>query len=216
MRLSKMAWIAAAAYVMLSSPCGAQRAGKFENSWFWGMKGGVNTFSTGTSTSASVPTWGLDWLITRTRGGLYVSADQSFFSRTVSRPDDASPAGKRNVRVQDMRRVDFAGVVFPAHIGSFRPYAGVGAAISLFGNAVAQTDSVGGAPGQGFLDRTESERSRASLLMMAGAQIQAGRAAIFVQETVLPSGQDFLVRSGMSFFELGVRYNFGRSIDSSR
>jgi hypothetical protein len=216
MRLSKMVWIAAAACALLPSPCAAQRAGRFENSWFWGVKGGVNTFSTGNSASASVPTWGLDWMITRTNGGLYVSADQSFFSRTVSRPDDTSPGGTRNVRVQDMRRVDFAGMVFPTVIGSFRPYAGVGAALSLFGSAVAQTDSVGGTPGQRFLDRTESERSRASLLIMAGAQVQARRAAIFVQETILPSGQDFLVRSGMSFFEICVRYNFGSSIDSSR
>ena len=48
---------------------------------------------------------------------------------------------------------------------------------------------------------------------MAGVQIQTRRAAIFAQETMLPSNGNFLFSSVLSFFEFGVRYNFGSSID---
>ena len=48
---------------------------------------------------------------------------------------------------------------------------------------------------------------------MGGVQIQTRRAAIFAQETMLPSNGQFLFPSVLSFFEFGVRYNFGSSID---
>jgi len=216
MRFLKATIILAAVFVMPAATVSAQRAGNFENSWFWGAKGGLNTFTTTGSGRASVPTWGIDWLITRSRGGLYVSADQSFFSRSLTAVDAASPSGTRQIKIRDMRRADFAGVVFPGNFGPMRPYAGVGAAVSIIASAIAQPDSIGGSPRQSFSDRTEKQRSRASLLMMAGAQFQVNRTAFFVQETVLPSGADFLVRSAMSFFEVGVRYNFGSSIEGPR
>lgn len=216
MRLLRATIMLCAVSALVAGSAAAQRPGRFENSWFWGLKGGVNSLTTTGSGSASVPTWGLDWLITRSRGGLYVSADQSFFGRSVTAVDAASPSGTRQVRIRDMRRVSLAGVVFPTQFGPVRPYAGAGAAVSILASALAQPDSIGGAPSQSFRDRTEKERSRASLLVMAGLQWQVKRTAFFVQETVLPSGGDFLVRSAMSFLEVGVRYNFGSSVESSR
>lgn len=216
MRLLRATLFITAVCVLAAPQASAQRRGNFENSWFWGVKGGLNTLTTTGSGSASVPTYGLDWLITRSKGGLYVSADQSFFGRSVTAVDAASPSGTRKIKINDMRRVDFAGMVFPVSFGPVRPYAGFGAAVSIIGSAVAQSDSVGGAPSRTFTDRTEKERSRASLLMMAGAQFQVKRTAFFVQETILPSGGDFLVRNAMSFFEVGIRYNFGSSIEGSR
>lgn len=198
---------------LAATPASAQTRGNFENSWFWGAKGGIATLSTTGSGSASVPTWGLDWLITRKRGGLYVSADEAFFSRSLTAADASAAGGTRQIRISNMRRVDFAGAVFPGSLGPVRPYAGIGAAVSLIGSAVAQPDSLGGVPDRQFKDRTEKRRSRASLLVMAGAQFQAKRVAFFVQESVLPSGGDFLINSAMSFFEVGLRYNFGNSIE---
>jgi hypothetical protein len=205
-----------AALSLTATELSAQTRGNFDNSWFWGAKVGVNTFSTNSGGTSHVPTWGLDWLITRKRGGLYVSADESFFGQTVTATDANSPSGTRRIKINDMRRVDFAGVVFPRAFGALRPYAGVGGAIALIGSAVAQPDSLGGAPSQSFNDETDKNSSRASLLFMAGVQLQTKRTAFFIQETVLPSGGDFLVRSALSFFEVGVRYNFGSSIEGSR
>ena len=59
----------------------------------------------------------------------------------------------------------------------------------------------------------ESERSRSAVLGMVGVQIQTRRAAVFAQETMLPSNNRFLFSSVLSFFEFGIRYNFGSSID---
>lgn len=215
MRLSRFATFIAAC-VLAAPQASAQTSGNFDNSWFWGVKGGVNTFTSSGNGTTSAPTWGLDWLITRKQGGLYVSADQSFFGKTLTATDANSVSGTRQIKLHDLRRVGFAGVVFPGPFGALRPYAGVGAAISLIGSAVAQPDSIGGAPSRTFLDDTEKHRSRASLLAMAGAQFQVKRTAFFMQETVLPSGGDFLIRSAMSFFEVGIRYNFGSSIEGSR
>jgi hypothetical protein len=202
-----------AACVVAATPASAQSRDNFENSWFWGAKAGLNTFSPSSSGTTSVPTWGIDWLITRKQGGLYVSADESFFDKMVASPDPNSVNGSRQIRLQNMRRVDFAGMVFPHTFGRIRPYAGIGAAISLIASAEAQADSIGGAPSSFFINDTEKHRSRASLLVMGGAQFQAKRTAFFVQESILPSGGDFLIRSAVSFFEIGVRYNFGSSIE---
>jgi DNA mismatch repair protein MutS len=38
-------------------------------------------------------------------------------------------------------------------------------------------------------------------------------AAVFAQETMLPANSNFLLNGVLSFFEFGVRYNFGSSID---
>ena len=215
MRLLRAATIIAA-LSLTAADLSAQVRGNFENSWFWGAKAGINTLRANSSGTSSVPTWGLDWLITRKQGGLYVSADQSFFNSTVVETDANSPSGTRQVKINNLRRVDFAGVVFPRTFGPVRPYAGVGAAIALLASAVAQPDSLGGAPSQSFDNSIDKLRSRASLLVMAGAQVQRNRTAFFVQETVLPSGGDFLIKSALSFFEIGVRYNFGSSIEGSR
>ncbi len=205
-----------AALLLAAADVSAQTRGNFENSWFWGAKAGINTLRTNTGGTSSVPTYGLDWLITRKQGGLYVSADESFFGQTVTEPDTKSPGGTRRIKINNMRRVDFAGVVFPRTYGPVRPYAGVGAALALLGTAVAQPDSLGGAPSQAFNDQVDKQSSRASLLFMAGVQFQKKRTAFFIQETMLPGAGDFLVKSALSFFEVGVRYNFGSSIEGSR
>jgi hypothetical protein len=214
MRLLKLATLCLVACATMAITASAQQFGKFDDSWFWGAKAGAGSFTTSATASKTAPTFGLDWMITRTRGGLYVSADQSSFNRTVTLADASSANGKRQVVINDLRRVGFGGLVFPPPYGRMRAYAGLGAAISILGSAVAQNDSAGGAPSQDFINKTENARSRASLMAMFGGQIQFGRAAYFMQETILPSGAEFLVPSTMSFLEVGIRFNFGSSIDT--
>jgi hypothetical protein len=81
---------------------------------------------------------------------------------------------------------------------------------------VAQPDSAGGEPSQLFIDAMDKRTSRSSLLVMAGVQVQRKRTAFFVQESLMPDGGDFLIRNALSFFEVGLRYNFGSSIEGSR
>ena len=69
----------AASVVALPSLATAQQGRPFKDAWFWGVKaGGLSVADTGGSYSFA-PMVGAEWLITRTHGGLYISAGQAFF-----------------------------------------------------------------------------------------------------------------------------------------
>jgi hypothetical protein len=205
--------VAMAATLVVSAGANAQGVRNFDNSWFWGFKTGVNTFSAPGFGNTSTVDFGIDWLITRQRGGLYVSGNNSIFERDVKVFDPASTTGDRTVRVNDLRRITFAAVAFPKHFGGITPYGGIGYTIAVLGDARVFVDSVNPFPTNAFLDEVERNRSRGAVLGMAGLQIRTKRAAIFAQESILPSNSNFLFSSVMSFFEFGIRYNFGSSID---
>jgi hypothetical protein len=205
--------VAMVATLVVSASADAQVRRNFDNSWFWGFKSGINTFSLPGGDNTSTVDLGIDWLITRSKGGLYVSGNQSVFEREVEVFDANSNTGQRTVRVNDMRRITFAGLAFPKHFGGITPYGGIGYTIAVLGDARIFVDSVNTFPDNAFIDKVESRRSRSSLLGMAGVQIQTARMAIFAQETLLPSTPNFLFSSVLSFFEFGVRWNFGSSID---
>jgi hypothetical protein len=199
--------------IVVSASADAQGVRNFDNSWFWGFKSGVNTFSLPGHGNTSTVDLGIDWLITRTKGGLYVSGNQSIFERDIEFGDPTSNTGSRTVRVNDMRRITFAGVAFPKHFGGITPYGGIGYMIAVLGDARIFVDTVNTFPTNAFIDEVERERSRGAVIGLAGLQIRTKRAAIFAQETLVPSNNSFLFRSVMSFFEFGVRWNFGSSID---
>jgi hypothetical protein len=205
--------VALVATLVVSASAGAQARRNFDNSWFWGFKSGVNTFAAPPGGNTSTVDLGIDWLITRTKGGLYVSGNQSIFERDIEVSDPTSNTGQRTVRVNDMRRISFAALAFPKHFGGITPYGGIGYTITVLGDARIFVDSTNTMPDNAFIDQVESQRSRAAILGMAGVQIQTKRAAIFAQETLLPSSPNFLFTSVMSFFEFGIRINFGSAID---
>lgn len=205
--------VALVATIVVSASAEAQGVRNFDNSWFWGFKSGVNTFSVPGHGNTSTVDLGIDWLITRTRGGLYVSGNQSIFEKDLEFMDPTSSSGQRTVRVNDMRRITFAAVAFPKHFGGITPYGGIGYMLAVLGDARVFVDSVNTFPTNAFLDEIERERSRSAVIGLAGLQIRTKRAAIFAQETLIPSSDSFLFRSVMSFLEFGVRWNFGSSID---
>jgi len=205
--------VAVVATIVVSASANAQEMRNFDNSWFWGFKSGINTFAVPGHGNTSTVDLGIDWLITRTKGGLYVSANQSVFERDLEFLDPTSNTGQRTVRVNDMRRISVAGVAFPRHFGGITPYAGLGYTIAVLGDARIFVDSANTFPTNSFADEVENERSRSSVMGMAGIQIQTRRAAIFAQETLIPSNNSFLFRSVLNFFEFGIRINFGTSID---
>ena len=205
--------VAIVATIVVSASANAQERRNFDNSWFWGFKSGINTFTVPGHGNTSTVDMGIDWLITRTKGGLYVSGNQSIFQRDEQVADQASRTGERTVRVNDLRRISLAGVVFPKHFGGITPYGGLGYTIVVLGDAQVFVDSANTFPNNAFLDNVESMRSRSAVMGMGGIQIQTKRAAIFAQETLLPSNTNFLYSSVLSFFEFGVRWNFGTSID---
>src|SRR5437762_13399256 len=205
--------VAVAATVVVSASASAQGMRNFDNSWFWGFKSGISTFALPGRGNTSTVDLGVDWLITRTKGGLYVSGNQSIFEKDLEVLDQASKTGQRTVRVNDMRRISVAAVAFPKHFGGITPYGGVGYMIAVLGDARVFVDSVNTFPTNAFLDEVDRERSRSAVMGLVGVQIQTHRAAIFAQETLTPSSSTFLFRSVLNFFEFGVRWNFGSSID---
>src|SRR5256884_273675 len=200
------------ATLLVTAGASAQEMRNFDNSWFWGFKSGINTFSAPGRGNTSTVDMGIDWLITRTKGGLYVSGNQSIFERDITVFDNGTGAN-RTVRVNDLRRITLAGVAFPKHFGGITPYAGLGYTIAVLGDARVFVDSASAFPSNAFLDEVESMRSRSAVVGIGGIQIQASRAAIFAQETLVPSNPSFLFSSVLSFFEFGLRWNFGSSIE---
>jgi len=203
----------ALAATVVSGSAHAQGNRNFDNSWFWGFKSGVSTFSVPGHGNTSTVDLGIDWVITRSKGGLYVSGNQSIFQRDLEFLDPASTTGQRTVRVHDMRRITLGALAFPKHFGGITPYGGLGYQITVLGDAQVFVDSANTFPTNAFLDEVENERSRSAVVGIAGVQIQASRLAIFAQETIAPSNSNFLFRSVLNFFEFGVRLNFGSSID---
>jgi hypothetical protein len=213
MQKLRAVFVALVATVVVSGSARAQENRNFDNSWFWGFKSGINTFSVPGHGNTSTVDLGIDWVITRSKGGLYVSGNQSVFQRDLEFFDPSSNTGQRTVRVNDLRRITLGALVFPKHFGGITPYAGLGYTIAVLGDARVFVDSVNTFPSNAFLDEVERERSRSAVVGIGGIQIQASKMAIFAQETLVPSNPSFLFNSVLNFFEFGVRLNFGSSID---
>jgi hypothetical protein len=201
----------------LSGSASAQQSRYFDDSWFWGVKSGVATFSPTLGDNETAATFGGEWLITRTRGGLYVSFDQANISTTSAVVDANTSDGIRPVSVDKLRRIGVAALAFPKRFGRFRPYAGLGLSIDLVGDASPLVGAQGDSVDAAVFDRIEERRSQAGVLGMAGVQMQFERLALFAQASVVPAQSNFLLGNNvLGFFEGGVRYNFGGSREGSR
>ncbi len=201
----------------LSTSASSQESRYFDDSWFWGVKSGVATFSPTLGGNETAATFGAEWLITRSRGALYLSFDQANVSTVSAVMDLDQSDGIRAVSVDKLRRVGAAGLVFPKRFGRLRPYAGIGVSLDLVGTAspvvLTSSRTVDGA----VLERIDERRSQAAVLGMGGVQMQFERLALFVQASVVPGQSTFLLgNNALGFFEGGVRYNFGSAREGSR
>src|ERR671924_725395 len=97
----------------------AQSARHFNDSWFWGAKFGLMNFATTTAGTSTAPVIGAEWLITRTRGGLYLSAEQAFFDKTSTVQDNVG--NSYAVAIEDMRRYAISALAFPGDFSTFHP-----------------------------------------------------------------------------------------------
>jgi hypothetical protein len=215
---------AVAALALVSSPALAQapnggamapdeRRG-FENSWFWGAKAGVLRFGTTTEGYVTAPLAGGEWLVTRRRAALLIHAEQAFFDRTSAVFDAQAEDGARVVGIRDARRYGASLLAFPAELGPFRPYAGLGLAIEVIRAAlpVGEFDDLGQM--RAVADRIDAGQSRSAAYLVGGAQAQYGRVAVFVQGTASASqGRSLWNRGGTTQLEAGLRYNLSSAFD---
>jgi len=210
--MRKTSWITAALFTAALAPSAssAQSMREFNDSWFWGVKAGVSTFSPTLGSTHSTASYGAEWLITRTRGGLYLSFDEANLSAMSAVFDPTAADNFRPVRVSRLHRVSFAALAFPWQFGRVRPYAGLGLTMNVIGSATPQLFQPETTVDEAVVQRINDRRSQSALLGMGGVQIQFHKIAVFGQASVAPSSANFLLNnSALGFFEAGVRYNFG-------
>ena len=186
----------------------------FKDSWFWGVKGGVISFSTTTVDNKVEPVVGGEWLLTRTRGALYLALDQALFDATSSLQDTLEQT--HAITIRDMRRATAAVLAFPfaleSPVGDVRPYAGVGFALNFIRSATISALPADPAQRRDVRKRLEDQQDRAAPLLILGLQFQLGRLAAFGQATAMPAETRFLLNGSPTFFgEVGLRFNAGRS-----
>jgi hypothetical protein len=211
--------IAAAVVVALPNIAAAQAGRGFTDAWFWGVKAGGLTIADSAQHYKQAPIAGIEWLITREHGGLYVSAGQAFFTQqTLTFRDPTAPvdSGTRAISLKNLRKLDVAIMGFPGDHLRFHPYAGVG--FSMGQIADAQPQGPFGNPDQAaFADSVISQHKVSfAPLLMGGIQMRLTSFSVFGQASLSPMHSDFLLANGRTYnfeYEVGVRYNFGSSID---
>jgi hypothetical protein len=210
--------LAAAVVVALPTIATAQTGRQFRDAWFWGIKGGGFTLADSSQKYRQAGMVGVDWLITRSHGGLYVSGEQTFFNQQalILRDQQAGlDSGFRVVDLKNMRKLDMALMGFPGEHLRFHPYVGLGFSFS----EVAEATGRGPYGTQEQIDFTESTiqlgRAAFSPLLIAGAQYRLLRFSAFGQATLSPAQKGFILYNGRSMnfgYEFGMRYNVGSSI----
>jgi hypothetical protein len=217
--LALAATVASALLTALAPAARAQDGRLFKNAWFWGAKAGNMTYWTYTTRHGQAPVFGGEWLITRTRGALYVSMDQAFFNGTTSffDPEDVTDNYYRVVDIKNMRRVTFAAMAFPGTLGNaaaIRPYAGVGFTMNFIQEARPRGTYNSSADLRYVAERLDDEKSRAAPIAMVGLQLQLLRFSVFGQGSYMPAQDRFLLNNNETYFiETGVRWNIGSSIE---
>ena len=219
MRTIRALTIATAVAIALPTAATAQHGRQFNDAWFWGLKGGGLTIADSSEKYKQTGMIGVDWLITRTHGGLYISGAQTFFSRrTLTFRDPAAPvdSGFRVIDLKNMRKLDVALMGFPGEHLRFHPYVGVGFSL----NQVAEAQARGPFATSDQLDFAEQviqdHRTSFSPLFIGGGQYRMTRFSVFGQATLSPAQKGFILYNGRPWnfgYELGLRYNFGTSID---
>ncbi len=226
----------AALMLLYAGVAGAQASRGFKDSWFWGVKSGIQLLQVVDNSVAKNPIalmGGADWLITRSSGGLYVSFDYSFFSAdSIFVNDSVSPldAGvPRVVSIGGLNRFTIAGMLFPLQTYRIHTYMGFGFTLS----SVVKADPIGVCAGCAagvtyrdakqeavVLGTIETFRTAATPLVMVGAQLKLPfGASAFGQITTTPANNNFFLFSGSGWrttFEGGMRFNLGPSVDRVR
>jgi hypothetical protein len=225
MRLLRVLAVATGFAALLSQSSAAQdeRQLQFKDSWFWGAKAGAMSFSSATTTNGGAPLVGVDWLITRSEGGLYLSYDQAFLTAQGGLLDQtADSVFVRPVRLKNLRRFTAAAMIFPMQSRTLHPYAGLGFVMNQIASAQLLTASADDPRLANALAGVQSARTAFSPVIMAGVQARRVRYSIFAQGSASPMQESFFLSnsSGTRAFnfslELGARYNVGSSVDQSR
>jgi hypothetical protein len=162
--------------------------------------------------------FGAEWVITRRRGGLYVSFDHGIMTETGQylNADMLPDTSIADMELKDIRRYNMAAMIFPDLGRWVRPYIGLGASLTQIAratNRAAYTSSAEEMSTEGLIS---DYKATLSPLTIAGVQLRLPLASVFAQGTAMATPQRFFLRGGNTFtysLEAGIRYNIGSSID---
>ena len=240
MRAFRALAVIAALITVDATVASAQVVRGFKDSWFWGLKSGgllYSSYSDGHDPLA--PMVGADWLITRSKGGLYAAFDYSFFNSSVIvndsvHPDDACGPGAtirtvcRSVDVNNMRRFTLAGMLFPMQTKFLQPYIGFGVALNHISEAVPDDSAYLADFGVAYRNDLQFQLVHATIqtyrtsttpVFMLGTQMRLPLLSVFGHVTASPAHTNFLLSNARPYrvsLEFGARYNAGGSIDRMR
>jgi hypothetical protein len=210
--------IALAALVVLPQVGSAQLGRRFENAWFWGAKAGTLIYSTVAETNQAAMVFGGEWVITRRRGGLYVSVDHAIMTEQVQylNLDMLPDTSIADMELKDIRRYNMAALIFPDLGRWIRPYVGLGASLTQVARATNRATYASQDEELSTENLISDYKATLSPLSIVGVQLRLPLASVFAQGTAMATPQRFFLRGGNTFtysLEAGVRYNIGSSIE---
>lgn len=143
MRKLRTLTIAAAIFAALPTLVAAQEGRDFKDAWFWGIKAGGFTLANSAGGTVNAPMVGADWLITRTHGGVYISASETFFHQHTFTLQDpfTVDSGFRAISIKNLRRFDMLAMGFPGEYKRWHPYIGAGFTLSAIATARPRASS---------------------------------------------------------------------------
>lgn len=218
MRKLRTLTIAAAIIATLPTLAAAQSGRDFKDAWFWGVKVGGFSLADSGGNAVQAPSVGVDWLITRTHGGVYMAASEAFFSQhtfTLRDPFSAD-SGLRAIKINNLRRFDVLAMGYPGEYKKWHPYVGAGFSLSQIATAVPEgvfstNDQVAFAA-----QVIHDNKTSFSPVFMGGAQYRLKDFSLFGQLSLSPTQHASLLFNGQTLsvaYEFGLRYNIGSSID---
>jgi hypothetical protein len=230
MRLLRVLVVATGFAALLAAPSAAQEGRPFRDAWFWGVRGGVLNYSSDSdpalgpydgTDNAGAPMVGIDWLITRTRGGLYLGVDEAFFTSAAfyRRPyTKGDPAAV----LRNERRISLAGMWFPMQSPMTHPYIGVGLSVNQVGDAALEFPLAIPALQSAAIDSVQAKKVAISPMVIVGVQQRLPNFSVFAQGSGTWLQNGFLLKNPAPkhylqwSLEAGIRYNVGSSIDRGR
>jgi len=221
MRIARALAAAVALVAAMPRTGTAQLGSSFKDAWFWGAKAGAMDFNSATTTHRQAPLLGVEWMITRTHGGLYVSYSEAFFTdqTAVLTNVDATDTLPHIINLKNMRRLDLAAMVFPGSNSYIHPYAGIGFSLKQVSSATpgdvtfSSTDQY-----NAVMSYITQLRTGTAPYFIAGTQLRLIGFSIFFQGSASPALKNMFLYNNKSFhltYEAGLRYNFGSSIEKN-
>lgn len=221
-RALRSAWsLALVGALGLPAVAQAQGGRPFTDAWFWGLKAGGISYATSEASNRFAPTAGIDWLVTRTNGGVYLGYDFGFLTEQARVVDEGNPdnSGTRLLDLKGLHRFSIAAMAFPGRARTLRPYGGIGFALHRIGTVTPRGDFSSDDAALATVDSISEYRATFTPTLILGAQYRFRPISAFAQTTVAAAQERFFLHGGRSFIygiEIGARYNIGASIDRGR